>query len=95
MKIVAKTCKEVIRSKSQATAQKLKVLKLLNRLIDVKGFADVLAPVVARRFKSLASYNYDSGDSADALMSRGQGLFSEKSKTGRRAEKTFLILLLS
>ena len=55
MKILAKTCKEVIRSKTQAADQKLKVLKLLNRLIDVKGFADVLAPVVARRFKSLAS----------------------------------------
>lgn len=95
MKIVAKTCKEVIRSKTQAADQKLKVLKLLGRIIDTKGFAEVLAKIVQSRFKTLASHNFDSGNSAEALMTRGQGIFSEKKKAGRKAEKTFLIMLLS
>lgn len=95
MKILVKTCKEVIRSKTQAAESKLWVLKLLGRLIDTKGFAEVVVHYCAKRFKQLASYNFDSGDSAELLMVRGQGIFAEKKRAGRKAEKTFLIILLS
>ena len=67
------------------------VLKLLNRLIDVEGFADVLAKVIKNCFKALASYNKDSGDSIDAFVNRGSGLFKEKSEDGKKAEKRFLV----
>ena len=83
-KVVVLAIKEVIKStKSYRAGQKLKVLKLLNKLVTGDElFAEQVAQTLARRLKNLAAYNLQDAlenDSLESLLSRGQGIFNEKS----------------